>query len=100
METYSYYADGKWLEPWSGEYFASENPYSGETWAQIPRCREKDINIAVQAAWRAHHEGPWGRMSPGERGVMVRRLGDVVAKSKHAIMANAALISILVLAAG
>lgn len=40
METCSYYADGKWLEPASGEYFDSENPYSGETWARIPRCNE------------------------------------------------------------
>ncbi len=80
METYSYYADNKWLEPASGEYFDSENPFTGETWAQIPRCDEKDANIAVQAAYRAYHEGPWGRMGPSERGEMVRRLGDVVAR--------------------
>ncbi len=40
METYSYYADGKWLEPASGEYFDSENPSSGETRARFPRCNE------------------------------------------------------------
>jgi aldehyde dehydrogenase (NAD+) len=80
METYSYYADAKWLEPASGEYFDSENPYTGETWAQIPRCNDKDANLAVQAAYRAYHEGPWGRMNPSERGEMVRRLGDAVAR--------------------
>jgi aldehyde dehydrogenase (NAD+) len=80
METYAYYADNKWRQPASGEYFDSENPYSGETWARIPRCDEKDVNLAVQAAYRAYHEGPWGRMSPSERGEMVRRLGDAVAR--------------------
>jgi aldehyde dehydrogenase (NAD+) len=50
METYAYYADNKWRQPASGEYFDSENPYSGETWARIPRCDEKDVNLAVQAA--------------------------------------------------
>jgi len=80
MKTYSYYADAKWLGPASGEYFDSENPYTGETWAQIPRCTDIDANIAVQAAYRAYHEGPWGRMNPSERGEMVRRLGDAVAK--------------------
>jgi aldehyde dehydrogenase (NAD+) len=80
METYAYYADNKWRQPASGEYFDSENPYSGETWARIPRCDEKDANLAVQAAYRAYHEGPWGRMSPSERGEMVRRLGDAVAR--------------------
>jgi hypothetical protein len=29
METYSYYADGKWWEPSGGEYFASENGWEG-----------------------------------------------------------------------
>jgi aldehyde dehydrogenase (NAD+) len=79
METYSYYADGKWLEPANGEYFETENPYTGEAWAQIPRCNDKDVDLAVQAAYRAHHEGPWGLMNPSERGAMVRRLGDAVA---------------------
>jgi acyl-CoA reductase-like NAD-dependent aldehyde dehydrogenase len=45
METYSYYADGKWLEPASGEYFETENPYTGEAWAQIPRCNDKDADL-------------------------------------------------------
>ena len=80
MKTYSYYADARWLKPASGEYFDSENPYTGDAWAQIPRCNDKDANIAVQAAYRAYHEGPWGRMHPSERGEMVRRLGDAVAR--------------------
>ncbi|MDH3218101.1 MAG: aldehyde dehydrogenase [Gammaproteobacteria bacterium] len=79
METYAYYADGRWLEPAGGEYFTSENPYTGKTWAQIPRCNDRDVEIAVQAAYRACHEGPWARMHPAERGTMVRRLGDAVA---------------------
>lgn len=55
METNSCYADAQWLEPASGEYFDSENPYTGETWAQIPRCNEKDANIPVQAAYRSRN---------------------------------------------
>jgi len=51
MGTYSYYAGGKWLEPVSGEFFETENPYTGEAWAQIPRCNDKDVDIAVQAAY-------------------------------------------------
>ena len=68
MNTCSYYADGRWLEPASGEYLDSENPCTGEVWAQIPRCNEKDADIAVRAAWRTHHEGPWGRLHPVARG--------------------------------
>lgn len=57
MGIYSYYADGKWLEPASGEYFETENPCTGEAWAQIPRCNEKDVEIAFQAAYRARQSG-------------------------------------------
>ncbi len=80
METCNWYADGKWLEPAGGEYFDSDNPYTGKAWARIARCDEKDANIAVQAAYRAFHEGPWGRMTPAERGLMLRRSGDAVAR--------------------
>ncbi len=80
METYAYYVDGKWLEPAGGEYFDSDDPYTGKPWARIARCNEKDADVAVQAAWRAYHEGPWGRMAPGERGAMLRRIGDAVAR--------------------
>ena len=72
METYTCYVDGKWLEPAGGEYFDSDDPYTGKTWARIARCGEKDADVAVQAAWRAYREGPWGRMAPGERGAAAR----------------------------
>ncbi|MCP4392556.1 MAG: aldehyde dehydrogenase family protein [Gammaproteobacteria bacterium] len=29
MEIYSYYADNKWLEPASGEYFCTQSPVGG-----------------------------------------------------------------------
>jgi len=80
METYVYDADGRWLEPASGEYLSSDNPYTGKTWAQIPRRNDRGVLIAVQAAYRACHEGPWARMPPAERGTMVRRPGDAVAQ--------------------
>ncbi len=53
MGTYSWYADGKWPDPSGCEYFDSENPYIGETRAQISPSDEKDADMAVQAAWRA-----------------------------------------------
>ena len=80
METYDYYADGKWLAPAGGQYFDSHDPYTAETWARIARCTAADANIAVTAAYRAYRDGPWGRMHPGERGLMLRRLGDAVAR--------------------
>ena len=80
MKTYAYYADNKWQEPTSGEYFDSANPYTGKVWAQLPRCNEKDVNIAVQAAYRAQSEGPWSRLNQRERGLLIRRLGDVLGR--------------------
>jgi (Z)-2-((N-methylformamido)methylene)-5-hydroxybutyrolactone dehydrogenase len=82
MKAYQYFSNNDWHEPTSGEYIASENPATGEVWAQVPDCNTADVDRAVQAANAAYCNGPWGRMHPAERGRVMRRIGDVI--SRHA----------------
>ncbi len=82
MRTFRYFTGNEWHEPASGETFDSENPATGEVWAQVPDCNGDDVNRAVAAAKSAFYEGPWGRMMPAERGRVMRRIGDVI--SRHA----------------
>ncbi len=82
MRTFQYFVGNQWHGPASGEYFDSENPANGETWARVSNCGVEDVNRAVAAAKAAFYDGPWGRMQPAERGRLMRRIGDVI--SKHA----------------
>ncbi|NYT79651.1 aldehyde dehydrogenase family protein, partial [Alcaligenaceae bacterium] len=68
MRQYQMFMDGGYVGAASGHYFSSDNPYTGEPWAEIPRGDEQDVDLAVQAAHRALTTGPWAEMTATERG--------------------------------
>src|SRR5450631_386018 len=69
---------GQWADSASGRTFATPNPATGETLAQVAEGEAEDINRAVKAARRAFEEGPWSRMTPSERGRIIWRIGDLI----------------------
>ena len=71
--------DGRRVESASGKTFASINPATGETLAQVAEGDAEDIDRAVDAARRAF-EGPWGRTKPAERQMILLRFADLVEK--------------------
>lgn len=80
LRNYRMLIGGEWVEAAGGETFESPNPFTGESWATIPRGRAEDTKRAVEAADEAFRNGPWGRMKPTERGRLMRRLGDLIAR--------------------
>lgn len=81
MKRYQHFVDGKHLDPASGEWIDSIDPYRGEPWAQIPRGNATDADAVVKAAARAMNEGPWAKMKGGERARLMLRLADLVEKN-------------------
>ncbi len=75
------FIDGEWVEPASGEYLESFNPYTGKPWALIPRGKAEDAKQAVAAAKRAFTSGDWPKMTATRRGALLRKLGDLIAAS-------------------
>jgi aldehyde dehydrogenase (NAD+) len=80
MQKYRMYIDGKYVDSASGNWFDSYNPYTGEVWAQIAQGNAEDADRAVRAAHRAFTEGPWPQLTPSQRGLLLHRLGDLVAR--------------------
>ena len=39
MKRYQLHVDGKAREPATGTWFETQNPFTGEAWAEIPRGR-------------------------------------------------------------
>lgn len=80
MKKYQMYIGAEWKDPSSGEYIESQNPFTGQPWAQIPRGTAEDANAAVNAAYAAYDRGPWADMNPSGRGALLRKLGDLIAR--------------------
>jgi aldehyde dehydrogenase (NAD+) len=78
LEKYKMHIDGAWLESCSGDYFESDNPFTGQPWALIPRGNRDDTNRAVQAAHKAFSSGEWPKLSASQRGALLRKLGDML----------------------
>src|SRR6202034_2921811 len=72
------FIDGQWTDAASGQTFETPNPATGETLARVAEGDAEDINRAVRAARRAFEEGPWGRMTPSDRGRIIWKIGDLI----------------------
>ncbi|TMH66730.1 MAG: aldehyde dehydrogenase [Betaproteobacteria bacterium] len=87
MQRYSLYIDSRHDEAASGQWFESYNPYTGEPWAQIAQGDAADVDRAVRAAHRAFTEGPWPELTASQRGLLLHRLGDLVARDAKKLAA-------------
>lgn len=81
MKKYEIYVDSTWGPSSSGEYFETENPYTGKPWALIPKCNAEDVDRAVKTAFDAYDSGPWAEMTATNRGALLRKLGDLIAEN-------------------
>lgn len=80
MHRYQLHIDGAALDPASGDWFESDDPYTAQAWALIPRGNAADVDRAVQAAHRAFTTGPWSTMTATDRGLLMHRVGDLIAR--------------------
>src|SRR5262249_17817812 len=72
------FINDEWVEPATGEYFATIDPATEEPAAEVARATPADVDKAVQAA-NAAMKGPWARLSPMERGSLMFKLADAIA---------------------
>ena len=80
LQRYQMLIDGQWVDAEGGKTFESVNPATEAPWALIPEAGATDVERAVEAAHRAFTEGPWPKMTPTERGKLLRRLADLLAE--------------------
>jgi len=72
------FINGQWAEAASGKTFETPNPATGDTLARVAEGDAEDIDRAVKAARTAFDDGPWGRITPSERGRIIWRIGDLI----------------------
>jgi (Z)-2-((N-methylformamido)methylene)-5-hydroxybutyrolactone dehydrogenase len=62
-----------------GRTYDSIDPFTGQPWARVPDASAADVDVAVAAA-RAAFEGPWATTTPTQRGKLLHRLGELIAR--------------------
>ncbi len=72
------YIDGKFVDPVEGKTLPVVNPATGQKLMDAPAATAPDVDLAVRAARRAFETGPWRKLSPTQRGRMVRKLGEAL----------------------
>jgi aldehyde dehydrogenase (NAD+) len=78
MTDYRLLIDGAHVEPATGEWLDTHDPYRGDAWARIPRGGAADAREAVAAAKRAMEDGPWATMTGPQRARLLRCIGDLI----------------------
>lgn len=82
-----HFIDGNFVDSLDGATFDVLEPVSNETYITAASASEADVNLAVAAAKRAFHEGPWPRMLPRERSRILHKVADIV-ESRDALLAE------------
>jgi aldehyde dehydrogenase (NAD+) len=80
MQTYRMLIGGAWVEAQDGATFETENPFTGQPWALVPRGSAADIDKAVAAAKAAYAAPSWRALSASARGALLRRFADLVTR--------------------
>lgn len=83
MQHFKHYINGEFSD--GSEHFESTNPANGKPWATFPAATEQESNYAIETAHEALFNGPWADYSPTERGKLIYKLGDLIAKNAAAL---------------
>ena len=73
---YDNFIDGKWQKPADGEYFDNVTPVTGQVLTRNARSKERDIELALDAAHRAAPK--WGATPAAQRAQMLMQIADVM----------------------
>ena len=72
------FIDGAFTPSVSGRRFATVNPATGETIAEVAEAGTEDLDRAVAAARQAIDGGPWAAMKPRQRGRILLRAAELL----------------------
>src|SRR3954471_15534123 len=77
-ERYGLFVGGEWVEPRSGEWFATIAPRDEEPLAEVAQAGPEDVEAAVAAAREAFE--PWAALPGSERAKYMFRIARILAE--------------------
>ena len=79
------YIGGRWQAPSSSQRLSVISPHTEQSIGETPEASPEDVGKAVRAARKAFDEGPWPRMSVGERMEKIEKLAAIYMAETDAI---------------
>src|SRR6202165_133729 len=80
---YDNYIGGEWVAPVQGRYFENPTPVTGQTFWEVARADEADIERALDAA---HAAAPaWGKTAAAQRAVILNKIADRIEENLESI---------------
>ena len=79
------YIGGRWQAPSTSQRISVISPHTEQSIGETPEASPEDIDKAVRAARKAFDEGPWPRLSVGERMEKIEKLAAVYTAETDAI---------------
>ncbi|MEM8948006.1 MAG: aldehyde dehydrogenase [Pseudomonadota bacterium] len=76
------FIDGSFRKAKSKKTFATINPATGETLAEVAACGADDIDFAVKKAREAFEDGRWSRLHPAERKRRLIKLAKLIDRNR------------------
>jgi aldehyde dehydrogenase len=76
---YENFIGGKWTPPVKGQYFDNVSPVDGQNFTKIPRSTAEDIELALDAAWKAAPQ--WNNSSATTRSNMLLKIADAMERN-------------------
>src|SRR3954452_10170308 len=76
QERYGLFVGGEWVEPRSGEHFATISPATEETLAEVAQAGPEDVEAAVAVAREAFT--PWSKLSGTDRAKYLFRIARIL----------------------
>ncbi|WP_137387608.1 aldehyde dehydrogenase [Rhodoligotrophos defluvii] len=80
-----HFIGGRRTAPHSGQYLQSFDPTTGAPWYEAADGDAADIDAAVRVAQAASMDPAWRRITQTDRGRLVRRLAELVAREADAL---------------
>jgi betaine-aldehyde dehydrogenase len=79
------YVDGSWVSALAGGHRTIVCPADGTVVGEVDEAGPDDTAVAIDAAHRAFHEGPWPTTSARERGDLLLRTADLLERDADAV---------------
>ncbi|MBK8990469.1 MAG: aldehyde dehydrogenase family protein [Gammaproteobacteria bacterium] len=85
MDKYQMFIGGGFADALGGKTMQVIDPGTGEAFAEVPSCDQRDVDAAVRAARAAFDSGVWSGLAPGERADIMFHFADLVEANAGAI---------------
>ena len=80
---YDNFIGGEWTPPAGGDYLENPTPVTGQTFTEVARSTDADIDKALDAAHGAAEA--WGKTAPAERAGILNKIADRIEENLESI---------------